>query len=854
MAVRVQKEAPFIENVIPLMPLRGVHHRRGERIETTFGHTEDEIKTKCFVDLRNRINAECTRAGKDFLRLENRIAHAILPDHVMKEVVKRYHASGGNLAKAVEVFDNQLEVAIKVVASLIERTDHIAIIAETQYGKTAILCIAIILYNTWQNVNGGKKFCYLVNQNRLSSDEQTRDDFEKFHYLLNPMVYKGVVVGDANANYFNMQERMGRKTNAKRNIESRSNFFKSLAFGVSDLNQYGYDSVIMFIDEGDEALGGKSYFDRTLTSAKRAKVDLRLCLCSATVWDYKDLDGFHKIEAPITEGYSGFVAGRRVPVVDFTAMAGLIGVEGLKNYSMSRDYAKTDILRDVILAFHRGINPNATTDMIVCYPEEDRMKDRFHREPVKAKDLGFNGYPWNNNCFGPSGGMMRFGNKAQLTRFMDEQKYNLAAEGVVLLPFLGTAGECKFTMVDKKTGKPSDHTIPMDIKNKKNRTVIGMIEAAIEYGVQNYVVCVVDRARRADRFPPDCTCFMDMSEKPTTMTAIEQGTLGRASGWFKITNMRSTMVMMAEDVVKVIVETRALYDLYGQKIPVIRPSQHSIKAWRRPGVRTSALVGVRNGDMWKRFSPKLKQSLLSIEKLLLGVDPKGNRLINFQAEPEKNFNSPKQVAVCRSASQRKTWRWHPRNAGFLRDFTGNSGWTYYDVFSRLDEADMDELDGHFSDLWGSEARLLRPNEISTNGHRYASVNNTFVKIGLRNTSGQTGIGLTKLGAIGVRQGRASNINHTRQEGKKNGDIIDLIALMSDNSRATPRATGDEKLDYLSFPLKTVAFDMKGVSSETRSRTMPKSSTGIAKHCASRGNKREIAEMEATTSKRKAKVK
>ena len=786
--------------------------------------TASKIYDLCISDFISQWNAACDQYHAPSYKVELDQAPYSENRHTI-ELVKRYRKSNDTFA-AMQVYPNQIRAALRSVMKFSKnKSKHLALLAETQFGKTGILGAFIVMYNLWQEANKieEKEFLRLIIPNFLGAEKQTDDDMDSIRHILAAVKMNGVSADDANKIYFKMDARSRRKANSKKNIKENEDFVNSLKDEDGDTSLYchGYTKKVIIIDEADEALGCNSYLDRILKQAKKAKVKTRLVMCSATAWEYKFLSKFEIVDVEVDGNYCGLYAGKRVPVISLSTMADITGEEELNDFSITRDYAKTHLALKVIRSFAKGVPVN-TPCSIMEYDFGVKPSERFVKVMTTAGAIGFNGKPWN----GGEGGVIRYGKNATdhlLKLKTDIQKRLIEEEGISFLVYTSEK-KCEFR-VKTKDGEIEDRYILRDEEDDEGnsaKTPIGLINLAKKKGATNYIVAVVGLARRAMRFPPECTCFMDFSESATTMTALEQGTIGRSTGHFKVTNSRSVISMVSNDVNEVVVETRAFYDLTGKKIPVIKPSQYSVAKFKRPSFKTNSVIFKEDveDDM---YSPALKKSYRELERIMTQ---------NIQFTGNAGKRSPTDTS--KSIKVGLPYK----GDGFTRAIYkggAKSGWTFYDIFGVFGKDGIKEIEDNFSEKFGSSVSILGPNGRRSDGRHLASFNN-HVRVNLRNYDEQVKLGINRFGVMGERSERGVSTTTAGVSGAEN--ILNISCQFSERD-------GKVELQAISFVLSVDAMDTKGVDYKVDGdRTLPRPTTPG-------GKKNPLASPAFTTSKERA---
>ena len=836
-------------------PNSGRHYPKNVRIDIAslraMKRSDDEIirlSTESFV---KRFNEVAVKYDLKALTVDGVISKSVYT----ATMVARYKATGGDMEFAFGIFQNQIEIIVQVLVAMLKDPRNIALLAETQYGKTGILCGAIILFNLYQHKNTEKTFVRLVNPNFIGVERQTLNDLDQFNSLLSAVALDGVTSHEANAVYFNQTERLSRKANTKNNNLREKEIIDNLAKGYDPiLNQFGYTSLIVFIDEADEALNGTGFMQKMMKAA--TKVPTRYLFCSATAWEYKALESFLVIEAPVTDDYAGFLRGRQIPVCDFKTLAGLINEPELENFSISADYTKTDIVRKLIDVIIQGVAPSAPTTVRDFDPYGKKGNQWIERN-VTAGEVGFNGRPFN----GGQHLAIRYGkNNTQLEYLQSKCQRSLARKGVSFLKYVGGKDGTKLTIYAPGHPQADENYIEVTIPARDCPTISNLMEAA-EKEFEKYreyhgfilfhaVIGVVALARRAMRLPKECNVFLEMSETPTTMTALEQGSIGRLTGWGKFTNTITPMCVMSVPVTKVVAKARYWFKHHGgAKVAVITPSQYAGKTFQEPSLRVAVTVPLF-GKEYETYSPALKASLKRIARVIEGQtayteSKSAVARAKGALSPTKKIWKKGEAAVSRDGIVADTWDFDGdgyirRSIETGRDETGKiktKAWTLFDIFGLMGEGGITELEERFSDEFGEQVTLLRPGKRRDDDRAYAS-EGTYVHVAYRSYEADLGLGEGKFGAMGQRELRDPTI-------KNNGwgvDIIDASAIMSTKTR---------KLAKLVLILENDALNHHGMDSDAVDFTYCKKNTAPYKSLTTAAERKFIVKQASIKTKAKA---
>ena len=823
------QEVETAEAEIIAFPSGGRHFPKNVRVDIAakraMKRNDDEIVRLTYENFVTKMNAATAEYGLKPLT----VAEISAKGTYVSMLVARYRSSGGDMAYAIGIYENQIGIIAQVLAAMLEDPRHIALLAETQYGKTGILCGSIILFNLYQHELGKKTFVRLVNPNFLGVERQTMNDLDQFNALLAPLCLNGVTSFEANAVYFNQTKRLSRKANTNKNNAREAEIIRDIANGYDPiLNQCGYESMFVFVDEADEALNGSSFMNKMMAACAHNGLPTRFLFCSATAWEYKFLKGFNVIEAPVNDDYAGFLRGRQIPVCDFISLAQLIKEPELEDFSISSHYKKHEVAFKIIESLSKGINPARKTT-VRDYDPYGKKGHQWIERQATAGEIGFNGLPFN----GGAHMAIRYGkNNGQLNYLRGKIQRRLARMGLTFLTYVG--GKQGTTMIVYAPGHPDadEGYVETVIPTEQCQTIMEMLESAekIFAGYREYhgfktfhaVIGVVALARRAMRLPKECNLFVELSEYPTNMTALEQGSLGRLTGWGKFTDRIAPMCIMSKDVTKTVKKARYWFGYHGRKIAVISPSQYAAKTFQEPTLRVAVTVGLFGKD-WETFSPALKASLRRVASVIesqtyYAPSKSGDGKKKGLLSPIKLFRKSGGNAVSETGEVCEGWDFDGDGyirrefvTGHKKDGTPETkAWTLFDLFGLLGEDSIAELEQHFSDQFGETVTLLRPGQVRSDGRHYASEGN-FVHMAYRSYEADLIQGEGKFGAMSQREGRDPTV-------KNNGwakNVIDPSAIMS---------TVDKKLAKLVFILKSDSLNHHGLDEDAVDFTYCKKGT------------------------------
>lgn len=280
---------------------------------------------------------------------------------------------------------------------------------------------------------------------------------------------------------------------------------------------------ICFFDEADEASSKDSVIGKLLDDPRSTSA--RLVLVSATAYVYGELENVEHIHVKIDKdsGYSGTVAGIRTPIMSVEEYAAL-------HQAAYPDLKNLPSLTPAAFKAAKSKKSFVKAFLALIYSQIERTGTGKHG-------------PFD----GGRGALLRFGTSAEMLPLLDAVEPVLNKRGVGIIRHFG----------------------------KNARVEISTAVAQCEF--RYCIVAVTGAARRADRLPSSITHGYDFTEEFTTMPALEQGTLGRLSGYGKITATQSTLCLLQKRNAEAVRLFRMIYDHIGRKVPVKRVENGAIR-------------------------------------------------------------------------------------------------------------------------------------------------------------------------------------------------------------------------------------------------------------------------------------
>lgn len=767
------------------------------------------------------------------------VAHEGVFDIVLKvfKALIRGNARGraANVARAKKILNKELR-----------DKPHIALLAETQFGKTGILASSIIFYNLWCKTQGIKEICVLINPPRRAPAAQTNKDFNYAKQLLSAITfaaYPKITLFEGNELSFSLINENAANTMSKSKTRKNTEALDWIASFAQENDLM----VTLIIDEADEAVNLKSFFDHALQIMTDYGVTARLLMCSATAWVYRFLERFECIEVDISDRrYSGTVTKKRTPVISMTALSKLINVPRLATFDLGEATLNFKVHNDDMKGIYEGDEETLA--------EARRQLDLDHKmvyDILTAFVCGIkgdsksklNGKPFN----GGSAGMIRYGDTEQLQALLNAIETRLFEDhGVVILrQFTGYSKSQSIKSRDA-SGRTCDITI------SGYQTIPEMVTAAKRVGVTKYIVAVVDAARRADRFNTECTVFLDFTATFGTMTSMEQGTMGRASGWNKITKSQSTIVMLSDYNASKVAEFRRLFDRYKEKRAVITAANNAIN--ELPAARKK-----------KSFSLDRSTAKGDLKLVFDRIDETIGEAIKWSSKPASFVDraaTAKRKAM--TAAEREA-AWLPKpsfekdyKSAFLRKGQSASGqtWLYWNISGILGNDLMKMIERTAQERFGNnDVKLMKPGYTRGGDGRYLGVLDSsglhafagretsnerkFIHISIGNVDRDDIQGPGRRGLTGDRNSRKPS----QKSNNKDGKTIQIDFLFSKE-----KGTGETRLQRITFPLAGEFEDHQGVAATETKRVYPNSKSSVKKHIAT---DREHAIIKALEDARKA---
>ena len=535
-------------------------------------------------------------------------------------------------ARGHALYKDQLRYAIRIARAL-RRKRHVAFCAETQWGKTTALVMGVNLFRIDLAVRGiTDTAVIMVNPSRNAPAEQSDDDFRHSEAIHSALSLGG---------------------NDRHTLES-VNFRSRSTIGLDCMKRARKDQIhdiinsclrnhitnlVLVIDEADEASGKNGVMGTWVTDLAKAGITVKLLLCSATAYQYQDISAFHLIEVnvPPDTNYAGLVKGKPIPIVSFDRVADLTKDASLKGFfdgprgrgkAIQAAHHRKNLLPDLLRSVCRGI---------------DDPKGKFNGKPLNGG---------RHIC-------LRFGRSEDEANILIAHLREVGVLdelGLTVVPFYGTALTQGGRTVEKK-----------------------IAEATGSDPNARCLILVLGAGRRADRFPVDCTIFIDCTESFADMAAAEQGSIGRATGWFKMTEDRSVIVILSPENERLIRDFRMTYQREGRKIP-LKPITRAVRITK---------------DKRARSTQKTVQ--FSVEDFHDAEDA---------AFIQKIFDRLRDATVADLSNYGKEHQIKGKTVYGKLEHSTN----FVPVYEIIGEDDLGRLESILSVHYGDEVRLIRPGE------------------------------------------------------------------------------------------------------------------------------------------------
>lgn len=834
--------------------------RAGGAAEFLFSTTFDVSafnETPAALELTKIVNN-----GGKIEEVDGFVAHDGVFDNVFKVFKALIKGNKSSLSKAKLLAKAMDKAAKEEKQQDIIGSEHIALIAETQFGKTGILASAILFYNLWCHTKGIKEICILINPPRRAPAAQTNKDFNYAKDLMSAITFAKspkITLFEGNKLSFSIINKNAANTLTKSRTRKNEDSLDQIAKIASG----GGWMVTLIIDEADEAVNLKSFFDHAMNTMKSHKVQARVLMCSATSWIFKSLERFNKITVDIIDPrYSGTITKVRTPVVSMTDIATLAGISRLKGFSLPDAKVNLDFSR-LNPEYHPEDVDDIESSKLAVEADHEMVYQTISAfvRGIDSKAHGLNGKSFN----GGSAGMLRYGDTVQLQALLGFIENRLFAEhGVVILrQFTGFQKSQQIMALDSQ-GRICQKSI------SGYQTIPDLVRAAKNAGVTKYIVAVVDAARRADRFGTECTVFLDFTATFGTMTSMEQGTLGRASGWNKIVEgVQSTVCMVSDYNAEKVRKFRKIYDTHGYKGAVLPVAMNAV---------SEHLAAVEK----KSYSFNRSEASDEILEAFENIDAIIGETIEWSLPPvftDDDFvtrTTPKGIIKYgRTAKQKAAdWKAKPRfisakyrptelNAliePYLREGYSDGGqkWLYWDVFNIIGKSNMDKMVAKLrADFGSDDADFMRDGCTRGEDGRMLGVfspdgdhsldgisktlNSRFIHISIGNVERDNKQGPGRRGLTGDRASRTP----TQKSNNKDGKTIQIDFLFRKCE------DGETRLERLTFPLSAVFEDHHGVAASEEKKHYGGSKTVVKKHLVTENERRKIESIEANKTTRRS---
>jgi hypothetical protein len=614
----------------------------------------------------------------------------------------------GPEADGYALFRDKLDVIQDLLAALRDDPRHINFIAETQWGKTIVMMMVRLFWVLYNQSRGNSDHaCLVFLPNKTDPTNVSKSDYLHalaIHGLLRLKSHPKFDVELAAKEHSSLTG--SSDFFFSKNIRGLRNFEPLL----EEAAKRNIRNVTILIDESDEAPRKDSVFDRMLEVAKKYGIVARLILITATPWPHKALD-FVIIEPTIAVdgGYCGTLKGQQTPLRSMTEFSNLLGFPDLtllhpKLMKSALDYMQLT---------------HSEPDATIPKPLRRIPKDKLPKNHAAYKKLCANALLnvfvalANNRTargdmiskFGPfyggKGGILRLPSDELAIRDIVSDIERSLPPNIELIRYYGKS------------------------RPKRSNAIREDINAAIACG-NFYIIVVMAQGRRMDRMGKPFTTFgLDLTETFATVTAAEQGTLGRLSGWHMITDTRTSMVVLSDDNTDFIRMYRELYAQYGIKVPLKRAAE-------------ATYIVDNEGEPISRFEVGNFWEWKMTQK----IDSTGPRKIveTIRAELEDAFRGTLRIRPTKDGQAEKNFyvlKTRPDDEWLAKHNADNSRWSeederfYFPIYKILSEERMDAL-APWLQTFSTGLRLLRPEHGVVNGRHltdFRSDENVMVSVG-----------------------------------------------------------------------------------------------------------------------------
>ena len=548
--------------------------------------------------------------GNDVIR---EFVRAVMHEMADRPLEAAVEASTGQPGFAL--FEDKIDYIQQILLALEDKTvEHISFEGETQSGKTIIMVMTLILRSARMAQHLSKlspeeqlanfEPSIILNPVRNNPAEQTLTDFSGAERLHGPLQF-------ADADYpISVMLGTYRAILLQAAGPHRQEMVKKGATGLNDLRAmfaemslHGVSRVCFLLDEADEATQMGSILAKIRDLGAEYRIKVRLVLFSATCYAYQWLKKYRRIRAVFSKDspYSGTVQGGQLTPVDSMREAELkwglhflsavrpslyedaLKFFELRNYAYARRNGLKGTAKPSIKALYSSMTAAARAEIALMMGNQGHADYRTKcgetvlrlfemlstNKDANGEILTRHG-PFN----GGKGAMIRFGTDWATKHLFETISEKLETQFDVKVIRTGVKADAEEEREFKASlaGLSKDECDLRITRRKREMSQPGVsalvkkINTALTTN-KHYCVTVLGMGRRADRFPTHTTIFCDFTEDFSTITAAEQGTLGRASGWNKITNKQSTLVLLSEKNANLVGGFRYLYKQYGIKIP-----------------------------------------------------------------------------------------------------------------------------------------------------------------------------------------------------------------------------------------------------------------------------------------------
>lgn len=613
---------------------------------------------------------------------------------------------------------------------------HVNFEAETQWGKTIVMVMSWLLALAHMDrATAAEEMPIILNVVRVNPANATKTDLEGAAVIYGTLKFVNAKQNLSTA--YTMHEHRIRRIRVNDDGKPGKSMVKKSGRDLDDLDvmfenfvALGVKRVPFWIDEADEATKIGSVVSRMLDLGKKHGILVRLILFSATSYPYQYLDRFDNITVTFDKesGYSGTFQGKPTPILGLSAAERAWGIRRLSWFKPAlmddaSRYGKIQLMASGGTATSKTGESILTTMLgaKATFDENGKKVEglpKNHTDYFKAccgalgetiQSLVTNTKPDGSpmSPYGPIMGgkviMARIGTRSLTGKVAKELEPLITALGGKVIEFWSDSDDAKVIKLN-----PDDRRTGLEVA----------IDKAFADDAKFVIVAVAGVGRRADRFPRTTTVFFDFTENFSTVTAAEQGTLGRASGWGKITDNQTTTVILSDRNANLMAASRYLFGKFQKKIPLRQAGSYSVR------IDTDIDVVTEETDVWTLDTVRLKHPALQdirdeIDRIVGGCmftefDDDG-ALVSMGLAPLTDDDAEGGYVIF--GDNHQPCGNDEADYFIRRDDKGNPHY-YFPIFDLLDTAALDTLQDYYASegdepLCMGMLRVQRPEDATT---------------------------------------------------------------------------------------------------------------------------------------------